>query len=309
MITRTNKLNIEKYIEFIVAQKNLSANTCQSYLNDLNQFCDFFPNTLFSDLKEYDIQNYINILLKKYAPKTHSRKLSTVKQFYLFLIDEKICLENPSVNFVFPKNIKKLPVVLSETEMNRIFEVCYKDKSNFGLRLTTMIEILYATGVRVSELVNIKLSSFDENFSRVLIKGKGNKERVVPITETARIVIKKYLAVRQSFLNLNADDNGFLFPSSSINNHITRHRFFQLLKGLSVRTKIPSSKLSPHVIRHSFATHLLERGVDLRVIQTSLGHSDISTTQIYTHVQTKKLKEILETKHPLKNKFEKLIKF
>ena len=172
-----------------------------------------------------------------------------------------------------------------------------------------MIEILYATGIRVSELVNIKLSSFDENFSSVLIRGKGNKERVVPITEIAKKIIKKYLTVRQSFLNVNVDDNDFLFPSSSKNNHITRHRFFQMLKGLSVRTNISSSKLSPHVIRHSFATHLLERGVDLRVIQTSLGHSDISTTQIYTHVQTKKLKEILETKHPLKNKFDKLIKF
>jgi|TARA_Y200000002_G_C22647243_1_gene649657 integrase/recombinase XerD len=309
MITKSNKLNIEKYIEYIVAQKNLSANTCLSYLNDLNQFSDFFPKTLLTDLKEHDIQNYINSLLKEYAPKTHSRKLSTIKQFYLFLIDENMCAENPSVNFVFPKNIKKLPIILSETEMDKIFEVCYKDKSNFGLRLTTMIEILYATGIRVSELVNIKLSSFDEKFSSVLIRGKGNKERVVPITEIAKKVIKKYLTVRQSFLNINVDDNGFLFPSSSKNNHITRHRFFQMLKDLSVRTNISSSKLSPHVIRHSFATHLLERGVDLRVIQTSLGHSDISTTQIYTHVQTKKLKEILETKHPLKNKFEKLIKF
>ena len=308
MITKSNRLNIEKYIEYIVAQKNLSANTCLSYLNDLNQFCDFFPNTLFTDLKEHDIQNYINSILKEYAPKTHSRKLSTIKQLYLFLIDENMCAENPSVNFVFPKNIKKLPIILSETEMNKIFEVCYKDKSNFGLRLTTMIEILYATGIRVSELVNIKLSSFDENFSSVLIRGKGNKERVVPVTETAKNVIKKYLTIRQSFLNMNVD-NGFLFPSSLKNHHITRHRFFQMLKGLSVRTNISSSKLSPHIIRHSFATHLLERGVDLRVIQSALGHSDISTTQIYTHVQTKKLREILETKHPLKNKFEKLIKF
>ena len=193
--------------------------------------------------------------------------------------------------------------------MNKIFEVCHKDKSNFGLRLTTMIEILYATGIRVSELVNIKLSFFDEKFSNILILGKGNKERVIPVTETAKTVIKKYLAVRKNFLNSNVDDNGFLFPSTSKSNHITRHRFFQMLKNLSAKTNIPSSKLSPHVIRHSFATHLLDRGVDLRVIQMSLGHSDISTTQIYTHVQTKKLKEILETKHPLKKNFSKLIKF
>ena len=170
--------------------------------------------------------------------------------------------------------------------------------------MSVMMEILYATGIRVSELVEMKNGDLSEDLSSVLINGKGGKQRVAPLFGKVKKVLKKYLYEKQKFKLKSS----FLFPSNSKSGHITRHRFFQLLKKLSLECGVDVSKVSPHTIRHTFASHLLERGVDLRVIQESLGHKDISTTQIYTHVQSKKIRKILEEKHSIKNELKKLIK-
>ncbi len=307
MNLKANNLQIEKFIEFLVAQKNLSKNTCSSYLIDINQFNKFFNGTSFSDLKEEDIQLFIIHLAKSFSTKTHARKLSTLKQFFFFLMEEKICDANPILNFDFPKPKMNLPKILTENEVSRLLDYCAHDNSANGIRLTAMLEILYSTGIRVTELVSIKLSSFEENFTSILIRGKGGKERIVPLTESAKKSILSYLPVR-NYLLCKKEETEYLFPSNSKYKHITRNRFFQILKNLSSKVNISQERLSPHVIRHSFATHLLDRGVDLRIIQSSLGHSDISTTQIYTHVKTKKLREIIEKKHPLKKKLNKLTK-
>ena len=307
MSLEDNNLQIEKFIEFLVAQKNLSKNTCSSYLIDLNQFNKFFDGILFSKLKEKNIQSFIIHLAKNYSIKTHARKLSTLKQFYFFLMEEEMCNSNPILNFDFPKPKMSLPKILTENEVNSLLDYCNNDNSPNGLRLTAMLEILYSTGIRVSELVSIKLSSFEEGFRSIIIRGKGGKERIVPLTESAKNSIHSYLPKRNKLLS-KKDESEYLFPSNSKYKHITRNRLFQILKNLSPKVNISPERLSPHVIRHSFATHLLDRGVDLRTIQSSLGHSDISTTQIYTHVKTNKLKEILEKRHPLKKKINKLTK-
>ena len=307
MSLEDNNLQIEKFIEFLVAQKNLSKNTCSAYLIDLNQFNKFFDGILFSKLKEKNIQSFIIHLAKNYSIKTHARKLSTLKQFYFFLVEEEMCNSNPILNFDFPKPKMSLPKILTENEMSSLLDFCMHDKSPYGFRLSAMLEILYSTGIRVSELVSIKLSSFEDGFRSILIRGKGGKERIVPLTDSAINSINSYLQIRNKLLP-KKQESEYLFPSNSTNRHITRNRFFQILKNLSSRVNISPERLSPHVIRHSFATHLLDRGVDLRTIQSSLGHSDISTTQIYTHVKTSKLREIIEKKHPLKKNINKLTK-
>lgn len=307
MSLEDNNLQIEQFIEFLVAQKNLSKNTCSSYLIDLNQFNKFFDGISFSKLKESDIRSFIIHLAENYSTKTHARKLSTLKQFYFFLVEEEMCNSNLILNFDFPKTKTNLPKILTENEINSLLDFCMTDKSPFGFRLSAMLEILYSTGIRVSELVSIKLSSFEEGFRSILIRGKGGKERIVPLTDSAINSIHSYLLIRNKLLSQKKESE-YLFPSYSRNKHITRNRFFQILKNLSSKVNISPERLSPHVIRHSFATHLLDRGVDLRTIQSSLGHSDISTTQIYTHVKTRKLREIIEKKHPLKKNINKLTK-
>ncbi len=304
-----NILFIEDYIEFLVAQKNLTRNTCQSYFNDIKQFVTFFKNKPLISISESNIKNYLKSLSRNFSPSSHARKLSTLKQFYNFLVNEKKINKNPFLNFDFPKSKKKLPSVLSENEISIIFDYSYKDSSNYGLRFISMIEIMYATGIRVSELVELKVSSLKEDFSSIIVKGKGNKERYIPLTDKAKLSIIKYLKIREFFLNKKLADKGFLFPTNFKNTNMTRIRFFQILKDICLKININPERVSPHVIRHSFATHLLDRGVDLRIIQSSLGHADISTTQIYTHVQTKKLKKIIENKHPLKSSFKKLSEF
>ena len=308
MTQNLNELRIESFLEFIIAEKYLSQNTQSAYKSDLKQFFDFFKQISFKNISETHLRKYINFLSENFKSKTHARKLSTIKQFYNFLIKEQECVINPVINFDNPKEGRKLPKFLSENDMKKLIDTCYKDNTLSGLRMSLMIEILYATGIRVSELVSLTIPAFKDDFSSLVINGKGNKQRYVHLTNKARMVCLKYLKNKNKYNLKSQKDVNFLFPSYSKLGHITRHRFFQLIKKYAVKAGIDEKSLSPHTIRHSFATHLLDRGVDLRTIQISLGHSDISTTQVYTHVQTKKLKSIIEDKHPLKKNFSKLIK-
>jgi integrase/recombinase XerD len=305
---KENILLVDQYIEFLIVQRNLSKNSCFSYRTDLKQFLNFIGEKKLLYVDDSIVKKYILFLSSRYSVSSHARKLSVVKQFFNFLLNENKIIENRFLDLNSPKSEKKLPSVLSESEINMIFDEAYKDKSAKGIRFITMMEIMYATGIRVSELVGLKIASLKEDFSSILILGKGKKERYVPLTETAKAAIIEYLKVRENLIKNESKGSIFLFPTNSKSSHITRIRFFQILKGVCMKLTIDPNRVSPHVIRHSFATHLLDRGVDLRIIQTSLGHADISTTQIYTHVQTRKLKNIIENKHPLKSSINKLTK-
>ena len=299
-----NGLLIEGYLEYISANKNLSKNTIQSYKDDLLEFSRFMKNNEIKKIGNNEFKKYINYLSIKFSPKSHSRKLSSLKNFFNYLYDLKIINLNPINNFDYPKIPKSLPKFLTEKEVNILLDRTYQDFSHKGVRLSTMLEILYATGIRISELVKIKKADINEDLSSILIKGKGGVHRIVPLFGRAIVTLKNYLKIKDQ----DKINNSYLFPSNSKDGHITRNRFFQLIKQLANECNISSAKVSPHVIRHSFASHLLERGVDLRIIQESLGHKDISTTQIYTHIQSNKIRKVLEEKHSLKKEIKKLIK-
>ena len=297
---------IEKYIEFIFAQKNLAKNTVTSYENDLSEFARFIGHNDFLDLKVNQFKKYVSYLSKKFSPSSHCRKLSSVKNFFLYLYDLKL-VNNIPMDFIdFPKLPKKIPKFLSESEVNILIEKSYEDHSFKGLRRTLLIEILYATGIRVSELVSIRLGDITDNYSSIIIKVKGGKQRIVPLFGKVISVLKKYVDLLNQ---LKKQSNClFLFPSNSKLGHLTRNRFFQILKDLGEETNLDLKRISPHVLRHSFASHLLSRGVDLRIIQESLGHKDISTTQIYTHIQASKLKKILEKRTYVDDEIKKFKK-
>ena len=305
MIERNLNL-IEKYIEYIFAQKNLSKNTIVSYKNDLKEFAKIIGDVSLLEEKSFKIQKYVKYLSQKFSPKSHCRKLSSVKSFLSFLIDNKLISKNPIDNIDFPKVPQSIPKLLSELEVSILIEKTYEDNSFKGLRLTLLVETLYATGIRVSELVGIKIGDIKDDFSSIIIKNKGGNQRSVPLFGKVIKVLRRYVAKLNQQKKL--PKNQFLFPSNSKLGHLTRNRFFQILKNLATKCNLDPKKISPHIIRHSFASHLLNRGVDLRIIQESLGHKDISTTQIYTHTQSDKLRRILEKNHFLKKELKRFKK-
>ena len=298
---------LDKYLEFIIANKNLSQNTYLGYKNDISEYIKFTKVKTKSDLIEVDLKSYIKYLAKNFSRKTHCRKLSSIKNFYKYLFEKKINASNIFLNIEFPKSFKSIPKVLEKNEILKIIDKSHENKSFKGKRLTIMIELLYATGIRVSEMVSLKLGNINEDLSQIIINTKGNKERVIPIISSVRRQLNNYLNELKTNLKKKKGPI-FIFPSNSKEGHITRNRFFQLLQNLAITVGIEKDRVSPHVLRHSFATHLLEKGVDLRLIQESLGHKDISTTEIYTHLDRKRLKNVLENKHSLKKDIDKLIK-
>ena len=295
-------LLVENFLEVLASEKGLSKNTLYSYKIDLDQFINFIKkkNIKTREFKDKDIKEFISTFKNKgYEKSTVSRKISSLTHFFNFLLDEKEIEINPLSNFEIPKQTKKLPIILSNKHIDKILEFTRQDQSATGIRLYTMIEILYATGIRISELVEMKLSSIYEDKNFLLVSGKGNKERLVPISKNTRETLDKYLTIRSHFISEKIKSI-WLFPSkqSSVG-HITRQRFNQLLNELNLRADLGIKNISPHKLRHAFATHLLENGMDLRSLQQILGHADISTTQIYTHVLKERLKEIIKDNHPL----------
>jgi integrase/recombinase XerD len=232
---------------------------------------------------------------------TLSRRLSALRQFYQFLASEGWSTHNPTETIDLPRRQHTLPKILSEEEVVRLLEGARAQTDPEGRRLYAMLETLYASGLRVSELISLPLMSFHPDRPFLLIKGKGGKERLVPLSGPSLSALKTYLTVRSSFLQQDKDSfmQKWLFPSSSKEGHLTRQRFGQLLKGLALAVNLDPGKVSPHVIRHAFATHLLGHGADLLTIQKLLGHADLSTTQIYTHVVTDHLKDLVNCHHPL----------
>ncbi len=302
-MTTENFLLIEKYLENIATKQNLSKNTFLSYKNDIVQFFQHLKANSIKEINELSVRKYIEFLYNNYSVTSHCRKLSSLKAFYNFLIEKEFITNNLFDGIEFPKFVRSIPKVLSEEKILKLIDKSYEDNTQKGIRFTLMLEMLYGTGIRVSELVSLQVGDLADDLSNIIILNKGSRQRVVPLISRVQIILKQYLDT----LKLR-NDKKFLFPSRSKFGHITRNRFFQLIKELGIKVGIEKDYLSPHKIRHSFATHLLNRGVDLRVIQESLGHKDISTTQIYTHIKTKKLRKVLKEKHSLEKNLNKLIK-
>ena len=295
-------LILENFIEVLASEKGLATNTRVSYKNDILQFLKYIEKNRkkLSEVISKDVEQYISKFTNQgFEKSTISRKLSALSHFFIFLLEEKIIKKNPIQEIELPKQLKKLPKILSVSQVDKLIHKSREDKTINGIRLNTMIEILYATGIRISELVEMKLSSIYAEKNFLLIQGKGNKERLVPISESTEDKIRKFLEVRSEFL-MNDSESKWLFPSKqSSSGHITRQRFNQLLNNLCERISLNNFNVSPHKLRHAFATHLLANGVDLRALQQMLGHADISTTQIYTHVLKDRLKKIVSDNHPL----------
>ena len=285
---------IDKFIEYLIIDKKYSENTIKSYNNDLKKFENHFNNRNINQINENDIRNYIKYLNKENNDtKTISHNISTLRSFYKFLLIEKLSKTNPMEYIELPKTKKSLPKTLSIDEIDKLLDIKLTDP--FSYRNKAMLELMYSSGLRVSELVNVKIHDIDTSNCIIRIMGKGSKERIVPLGDYAIKYIELYLKEHREKL-IKREMNDYLF----LNNHgnkMTRQGFFKILKGIAKEKNI-KTEFSPHTLRHSFATHLLNGGADLRSIQEMLGHSDISTTQIYTHVSTEKLKENYNNFHP-----------
>jgi len=286
---------IEQFLEMLISDRDASPNTVAAYKTDLLGLANL-SNKNINIITKQDLTKYIEHLSKQgITSKTIARKISAIKQFFEFLYIAGYIKHNPAIDIKTPKPAKPLPKYLSNNEISKLFKYLTKQKDTENLRLLAMLEILYASGLRVTELVSLKKNNLRQegNMQYLLVKGKGSKERIVPLNKAAVNALNNYLATRNT-------DSDYLFASPKIKGtHITRQRFGQLLKELATNCNIDPDKISPHVIRHSFATHLLNNGADLRLVQELLGHKQIATTQIYTHVQDKKLHELVNKYHPL----------
>lgn len=302
----TPRRAIDSFLDMMSAERGASENTLSAYERDLADLQSALGAT------GHDIvaagTGHIEGVLARWAanglaPSTAGRKLSAIKQFYLFLQLEKVREDNPAHHLRGPKRGRSLPKILSEADVDALFKAAESDTSPKGKRMLCLMEILYAGGLRVNELVSLKTSQMKRRDKCLMIKGKGGRERLVPLTQAALNAIKMWNRVRKTTLPESLDKRekaeSYLFPSRAASGHLTRERFAQMLKDLAIQAGIDQSRISPHVLRHAFATHLLARGADLRSVQKLLGHADISTTQIYTHVLDERMKALVYDMHPL----------
>ncbi len=292
---------IEAFLEMLVAERGAARNTIDSYRRDLADVESFLArrDRGIEAASTADLRDYLAALNAGGATaSTAARRLSAMRQFFRFLYSEGVRGDDPTTTIESPRRGRPLPKLLSEDEVSQLLARARAKRGPEGLRLTALLETLYATGMRVSELVSLPLSAVARDPRYILVRGKGGKERLVPLSEPAREALNGYKSVRGQFCR-NGVESPYLFPSRGGSGYLTRHRFAQLLKQLSIEAGIAPAKVSPHVLRHAFATHLLNRGADLRSVQQMLGHADIATTQIYTHVLDERLKSLVETHHPL----------
>lgn len=292
-------LTLEPFIEMLSSEQGLSINTINAYISDLSEYLLYLKSTTttLEAVTQTHIENYITHLTQtNVSAKTQSRRLSAIKKFYAFLVSEGKVTENPTLLVVRPKQPQTLPKLLSEHDTHNLIMATYTTPHKDQLRRIVFIELLYATGIRISELLNIKINDIDWHEDCILITGKGNKQRLVPFTNSARTALQNYIKT------LKLSNTAWLFPSQSAGKPLSRQRFFQLIKEMASDAGLDPTNISPHVIRHAFATHLLNNGANLMSIQKLLGHANISTTEIYTHVMTNKLKEAVTNNHPLSTK-------
>lgn len=287
------------FLEMIRAERGASDNTAAAYARDLTALDDFLSSRrrTFVSADTGDLRAYLSFLTAQdYSPRTQARRLASTREFYKFLYTEKIRRDNPSAALDSPKTGRPLPKYLSEKEISRLFDAIALLPENERGRMRALLEILYASGLRVSELVTLPLSVANSVENTVIVRGKGDKDRMVPLTDSAKQALQEWLPERERQLKRSSK---WLFPSFAKEGHLTRFCFYKNLKKLAELAGIPASRVSPHVIRHSFASHLIAHDADLRSVQQMLGHSDIATTQIYTHILPERLKKTVENAHPL----------
>lgn len=310
---------VDTFLEMLTTERGAAMNTRQAYWRDLADVSLYLRNTCKIEIDAAttaQLKDYLKDLSQKthtkgvndgkIAVRTVARRLSAMRQFFRFLVAEGVREEDPTTNIESPKQGRTLPKTLSEAEVDALITTAGAKKTAEGARLVCLLEMLYSTGLRVSELVGLPLSAIDENNQFVMVAGKAGRERMVPLSDKAQSALSAYMAVRKEHIGMeeNVDlQEKSVFPSkTSGSGHLTRQRFAQLLKDLARAAEVDESRVSPHVLRHAFATHLLSNGADLRAVQKMLGHADIATTQIYTHIIGENAEKTVKTKHPLANK-------
>ena len=293
---------VKQFLQMMAVERNAARPTLEAYGRDLDDLAATLgvSATGLPGLGESDIARYFADLdARGLKSSSMQRKRSAVRQFYRFCVQENLCAGDPSRKIAAAKKGLTLPKIISRAEVDALIEATEVKDPNQATRLRCLIEMAYASGMRISELVSLRLDAVVRDPAFLIIKGKGGVERLVPLNPAARTAIKAYLDIRGAFLQAKDQANPFLFASRGAEGHLTRRRVGQLLDEAALNAGIDPARVSPHVLRHAFATHLLEGGADLRTVQTLLGHADISTTQIYTHVASERLREVVETHHPL----------
>jgi integrase/recombinase XerD len=300
--TDLSERRVGQFLEMLAAERNAAANTRAAYKRDLEDAAAFLRGrgASLAAATSADVSAYLASLdARGMTARSAARRLSALRQFFKFLLAEKHRGDDPCAAIDGPKLGRALPKLLDEAEMAALIDVCAKLDGATGARLKVLVELSYASGLRVSELVQLPLAAVLREQPVLIVRGKGGKERMVPLNAPARAALNDYLAVRPQFLPKGAKNSTYLFPSRGKEGHLTRQRFGQLLKDIAAQARIPGGRISPHVLRHAFATHLLDHGADLRSLQKMLGHADIATTQIYTHVAGRRLQQLVEAHHPL----------
>ncbi|MBY0280949.1 MAG: site-specific tyrosine recombinase XerD [Alphaproteobacteria bacterium] len=310
-----NKILIERFLEMLAAERGASLNTLSSYSQDLKDYLNFLNDLSAIDVSSETLHEYLSSLsTRQMHPSTIARRVSALRQFYRFLVSEDVCKTNPASGLTVVRQKRTLPKFLSEKSVEDLLlslkeSTSKKADTPEGIRMRALLEVLYASGLRVSELVGLPLRSLIVDpktklmQNMLMIQGKGGRDRLVPLNEPALEALLEYLKVRDYFLKkCGLKGKNWLFPSASQKGYLTRQGFGQLLKQQAIEAGLDPASISPHVLRHAFATHLLQGGADLLVIQKLLGHADISTTQIYTHVMPDHLLDLVTTHHPLQRK-------
>lgn len=299
---------IELFLDMLAAERGASHNTLDAYRRDLDDYAEFLAarQTGVATATTDDVRNYLAALAKRgMAPNSSARKLSAIRQLHRFLYAEGKRKEDPAAVLEGPRRGRPLPKILSIEEVTKLFGVAHKAAGAKDTtpaerlrasRLVCLLEVLYASGLRVSELIALPASAARSDSETLNVRGKGNKERLVPLGKAAHRAMRDYLKLSTE---LKSGGTRWLFPSFGASGHVTRQHVARELKALATAADIDHRKMSPHVLRHAFASHLLANGADLRVVQALLGHADVSTTQIYTHVLDERLKNMVRDLHPL----------
>jgi integrase/recombinase XerD len=309
MQAATDDALVQGFLEMLAAERGAARNTLEAYRRDLEGFQGFLRRNgqALAEAEPEQITDYLREASEAgLAPASRARLLSALRQLYRFLTNEGVVADDPTQGIAGPKQSRALPKTLSVAEVERLLETAARRRETLSgrdrvraLRLHALLEVLYATGLRVTELVSLPRGVLQGDPRVMTVTGKGGRQRLVPLNAEARAALDRYL-------NVGADDGvapmlktKWLFPSKSVEGHLTRQRLAQELKELALEAHLDPERVSPHVLRHAFASHLLDRGADLRAVQQLLGHADISTTQIYTHVLEERLKKLVHDHHPL----------
>jgi integrase/recombinase XerD len=302
--------HLQLFLDMLAAERGAAPNTLEAYRRDIGEFIAFLGchGVALERVQPMAVGDYLVVLSQAgRATASRARALSAIRQFFKFLVAEGLAPENPARRVAGPRRLRPLPKTLSVAEVDRLLETAHRHGAASdgrervrALRLCALIETLYATGLRVSELVTLPRSVLAGDGRVLTIKGKGGRERLVPLNGPARAALERYLAVgRDGLGGAPLPASKWLFVSRAAAGHLTRQGLARELKELAVRAGLDPRRVSPHVLRHAFASHLLDRGADLRAVQQLLGHADISTTQIYTHVLEERLKQLVFERHPL----------